>query len=388
MSDWRIPLSHLDYGPEEEVAVRRVIKSGWLSMGPEVESFEREFAQFLGVQFAIAVSSGTAALHLAYLALGLGPGDELVQSPINFVAAANLTVAIGATPVFADIISLNEPTIDPAEIERRLTPQTKAVLVMHYGGYPCRMSEISAICKDHRLALIEDACHAVGARYAGMPQEVSNGKMAGTIGDIGCFSFFSNKNLAIGEGGMVVTNRADLAERVRKLRSHGMTSLTWDRHRDHTTSYDVTTNGYNYRLDEIRGALGRVQLQKLERNNAWRKKLVETYRYKLSSLEGWTITFNEYEGDTACHLMVVVAPTEAERTAAVSHLKEMRIQTSMHYPFIPSFSAFRDSGTFDAKGLTRSISFAQRAMTLPLSSGMTVAQTVEVGGALLQAPPA
>lgn len=182
----------------------------------------------------------------------------------------------------------------------------------------------------------------------------------------------------------MVTNRADLAETVRKLRSHGMTSLTWDRHRGHAASYDVITNGYNYRLDEIRAALGRVQLQKLERNNAWRRKLVETYRGKLKGMRDWVTIFDDYDGDTACHLMVAVAPTEGERDVAASHLKQLRIQTSMHYPFIPSFSAFRDSRAPDSRDLTRSISFAQRAMTLPLYSKMTVDQVVDVAAALLQ----
>src|SRR5581483_1184036 len=165
LSNWRIPLSDLSYGPEEEAAVLRVLRSRWLSMGPEVPASEQEIASFLGARHAFAVANGTAALHLAYLALGLGPGDQIIQPAIHFVAAANMTVGVGAIPVFADVISLEEPTLDPAEIERLLTPRTRAVVVMHYGGQPCRMAEIRALCERHGLALIEDACHAVGGRY-------------------------------------------------------------------------------------------------------------------------------------------------------------------------------------------------------------------------------
>ena len=261
---------------------------------------------------------------------------------------------------------------------------------MHYGGYPCRMEEISALCRRYGVALIEDACHAVGARYQGFQEKAPQGKMAGTIGDLGCFSFFSNKNLAIGEGGMVVTNSGELAKRVRLLRSHGMSSLTWDRHRGHASSYDVLTHGYNYRLDEIRAALGRVQLQKLERNNAWRRELVKLYRERLGALEDWTIPFSEYGGDSAYHLMVAVAPNQEERTRVATLLREAQIQTSMHYPLVPAFAAFRDgrapaSATPDAvTDLDQSIAFAQHALTLPLSSSMTVRQVEEVSAVMLE----
>ena len=375
MSDWRIPLSDLDYGPEEETAVLRVLKSKWLSMGPEVQVFEKEFAEYVGTKYAFGVSNGTAALHLCYLAIGLGPGDEIIQPAINFVAVANMTVAVGSTPVFADICGVDEPTIDPADLERRITSQTKAVVVMHYGGYLCRMAEIKEICERHGLFLIEDACHAVGARYIDPQERHPHNKMAGDIGDIAAFSFFSNKNLATGEGGMVVTNRDDLAERVRLLRSHGMTTLTWDRHKGHASSYDVTLNGYNYRFDELRAALGRCQLVKLKKNNERRRALVSAYRQNLSTLPDWVIPFNSYRGDSAYHLMVAVAPTEEIRLQTVQNLAKQRIQTSLHYPFLPGFSAFKN---FQTKGLARSVSFASRVITLPLFPTLTLSDVEEI----------
>ncbi len=375
MSDWRIPLSDLDYGEEEKEALLRVLAGKWLSMGPEVQTFEREFAGFLGVKHALAVANGTAALHLAYLALGLGPGDEVIQPAINFVAAANMTAAVGATPVFADILGLDEPTIDPREVERQITPRTKAVVAMHYGGCLCRMGDISALCRRHGLALVEDACHAVGARHLDPAEPTLHDRMAGALGDVASFSFFSNKNLATGEGGMVTTDRDDLAERLRLLRSHGMTTLTWERHKGHASSYEVVANGFNYRLDELHAALGRAQLAKLSHNNQRRRRLLALYAEHLKPLAGWIIPFADNGGDTSGHLMVAVAPTTEMRTRVAQKLRESRVQTSMHYPCICDFKAFA-RGQAAAADLSRE--FTSRAMTLPLFPTMTEAQVKEV----------
>jgi dTDP-4-amino-4,6-dideoxygalactose transaminase len=375
MSEWRISLSDLDYGAEEEAAVLRVLRNRWLSMGPEVGAFEREFAALVGARHAFAVANGTAALHLALLALKVGPGDELIQPAINFVAAANMTAAVGATPVFADIICLDEPTIDPGEVERLLTPLTKAVVVMHYGGFLGRMAEITALCRAHNVAVIEDACHAVGGHYRGGGQRSSQRTMAGAMGDVGCFSFFSNKNLATGEGGMVVTTRDDLAERLRTLRSHGMTSLTWDRHRGHADTYDVMSHGYNYRLDELHAALGRAQLKKLARNNERRKCLAALYRQEMAGLDGWVVPFTDDPAGSVYHLMVAVAPNPESRDRGRAALKAEGIQTSMHYPCVPDFTAFTG---FCHSHVPKSRLFAQRALTLPLYPGLSDCQVREV----------
>jgi dTDP-4-amino-4,6-dideoxygalactose transaminase len=363
LADWRVPLSDLDYGSEEADAVQRVIASKWLSMGPEVQAFEQEFAAMQEAGRALAVSSATAGLHLALLALGVGPDDEVIQPALNFVAAANMTVAVGATPVFADICSLDEPTIDPSEVERLISPRTKAVVVMHYGGSLCRMAELTELCAARGIAIVEDACHAVGAAYHDVRNRWPNGIMAGSIGDISAFSFFSNKNIASGEGGMVVTNRADLADRVRLLRSHGMTTLTWDRHKGHAASYDVVDPGYNYRLDELHAALGRAQLAKLERNNQRRRNLLASYRKAVQSLGGWTMPFADTTEYSSGHLMVIVAPDPEIKQRAVDALRRSGIQTSMHYPCIADFTGFAGRSSEDLK-LTRQ--FTRRAITLPL----------------------
>lgn len=279
---WTIPLSTPWFGAEEANAAQRVLASNWLSMGEETQAFEEEFAHHLGVRHALACSSGTAALHLGLLALGIGPDSQVIQPAVNFVAAANMTLACGAQPLFADIIALDEPTIAPDGIAAWLdriaasgTGGPHALILMHYGGYACRLDEILPLCRARGVAVIEDACHAPGARYH---SNTGITRSLGTLGDIGCFSFFSNKNLATGEGGMVVTDRDDLADILRRLRSHGMTTLTWDRHHGHAATYDVTAPGYNYRIDELRSAIGREQLRKLEAGNQHRRTLVRAYR--------------------------------------------------------------------------------------------------------------
>jgi dTDP-4-amino-4,6-dideoxygalactose transaminase len=266
---WTIPLADLDYGPEEDAAVLAVLHSKWLTMGGVTQAFEAEFAAHHHSPHAIAVSNATQALHLALLALDIGPGDEVIVPSLSFVATANCVLYTGAEVRFADILSPLEPTIDPACVEALITPRTKAVICMHYGGYPCRLPDLLDVCQRHGLHLVEDAAHSPGAWL--------DGRALGTWGAIGCFSFFSNKNLSTGEGGMLLTADPDLAARLRLLRSHGMTSLTWDRHHGHAYSYDVVALGYNDRIDEIRSALGRVQLAKLPANNARRLELTRLY---------------------------------------------------------------------------------------------------------------
>jgi len=267
---WKIPLSDIDFTAEESNAVLKVIESGWLTMGAVTQQFEQEFADYAGAKHAIAVANGTAALHLACVVAGIGPGDEVILPSLTFVATANAVRYTGATPVFADIESEKTLNISPDSIEANINERSRAIIVVHYGGYSCDMPAIMDIANKHGLVVIEDAAHAIGSSL--------EKRMLGTWGQTGCFSFFSNKNMTTGEGGMIVTDNADLAERLRRLRSHGMTSVTWDRHKGHAWSYDVVDLGYNYRLDEIRSALGRVQLSKLDAYNSRRRELTSLSR--------------------------------------------------------------------------------------------------------------
>lgn len=375
MTDWRVPLSVLDYGVEEADAAQRVIASKWLSMGPEVLAFESEFAAMQSARHAYAVSSATAALHLAIHAVGIGPGDEVIQPAINFVASANMTLLEGGIPVFADICSLAEPTIDPQQVARLITPRTKAVIPMHYGGNLARMSELVELCQRHGLALIEDSCHAVGAAYHDALGRSPDGRLAGSIGDLGTFSFYANKNLACGEGGMLVTNRDDFAERIQMMRSHGMTRSSWERHHGRAGSYDIALPGFNYRLDELHAAIGRAQLGKLAAGNERRRQLLARYRDGLRGAERWLMVFADSVQYSSGHLMVAVADSTQMRTKAIQALREAGIQTSMHYPSILEFSGFRGRFT---QTLELTHQFATRAITLPLHPGLAVEHVDEI----------
>ena len=358
--DWRVPLADLDYGDEEERAVQQVLHSRWLTMGSVTQQFENEFAESLGARYAFGVSNATAALHLACLALDIQPADEVIAPALTFVATTNAVLYAGADVRFADISNSCDLNISPEEIEKQITPHTRAIMVMHYGGFPCRMSAILDIAKSHSLAVIEDAAHAPGASL--------DGRALGTWGDIGCFSFFSNKNLATGEGGMLVTNREDLAEKVRVLRSHGMTSLTWDRHHGHAYTYDVVALGYNYRIDEIRSALGLEQLHKLAKNNARRKVITEKYWAGLAAADV-ELPFQNTLGVPAYHIFPLLLPPDVDRQRFIDLMRGNGIQTSIHYPPIHKFSYYCQRYPGISLPVTESV--ASREVTLPLYPGMS-----------------
>jgi dTDP-4-amino-4,6-dideoxygalactose transaminase len=362
--NWQVPLADLDYNEDEEQAVLKVLRSRWLTMGEVTQHFEEEFAAMTGSRYALAVSNATVALHLACLALDIGPGDEVIVPSLTFVATANAVLYTGAQVRFADILGPEEPNIDPSEIDRLVTPRTKAVIVMHYGGYPCRMPEILERAKKYNLRVIEDAAHSPGG---------SLGKLSlGAWGDIGCFSFFSNKNLSTGEGGMLTTNDEALAHKLRLKRSHGMTSLTWDRHQGHAYSYDVVDLGYNYRMDEIHAALGIVQLHKLARNNARRKEISQQYWQAFQDSElglpfhNWA---KQEEVHSACHIFPIVLPEDIQRKSFIDKMRAYGIQTSIHYPPIHQFKYYKQ--IYPNIRLAHTEAFAAHEVTLPLYPGMT-----------------
>jgi dTDP-4-amino-4,6-dideoxygalactose transaminase len=372
---WAVPLADVLVDDELRSVVDEVVDSGWWSMGPKVEEFEAAFAEFTGTKHALAVANGTAALHLALLAAGCGPGDEVILPSLNFVAAANAIGHTGAAPVFCDIVGPDDLNLDPADLEAALTPATKAVLVLHYGGFPCDIAAVRAFAEERGLIVIEDAAHAPGASWHGEP--------CGSLGRVGCFSFFSNKNLPVGEGGMIVTDDDDLAAGLRLLRSHGMTTLTWERHRGHAASYDVVARGFNYRLDELRAAIGLYQLRRLPEENARRRELTERYRERLHDVNGISIPFGERDEDTlaAHHLAVALLPA-GRRDEVRAALADRRIQTSVHYPPIHLFSYYEELGS--RRPLPRTEEVAERVVTLPLYGHMTDEQSDLVIDALLE----
>ena len=376
-SRWRVPLSDVPIDEELRSAVSETVDSGWWSMGPRVAEFEGAFAEFIGVQSALAVANGTAALHLALLAIGCGPGDEVVLPSLNFVAAANTIAHTGATPVFCDVVGEDDLNLDPADVAAALSPRTKAIVVLHYGGYPCDMGAVRELAADRGIDVVEDAAHAPGASW--------RGERCGALGRIACFSFFSNKNLPVGEGGMIVTDDEELATRVRLLRSHGMTTLTWDRHRGHAGGYDVLAQGFNYRLDEIRAAMGLVQLRRLPAETEARAGIAASYRSALDGRDGVSMPFADLEQGTvsAHHLAVALLPAGSDRDAVRAALGEERIQTSVHYPPIHLFTHYREAGA--RRPLPRTEEVASRLLTLPLYGAMEAAQVDLVTDALLEA---
>jgi dTDP-4-amino-4,6-dideoxygalactose transaminase len=331
-------------------------------MGPRIEELEAAFAAYTGASHALAVANGTAALHLICQAADLGPGDEVVVPSLTFVATVNAVAYTGATPVFADVVSLTEPWLSAAAVESAITPRTRAVMSMAYGGHAGETEELRDLCAARGLTLLEDAAHAVGSRL--------RGRHVGTFGRAAAFSLFSNKNLAVGEGGLVVTDDDDLAARVKLLRSHGMTTLSWDRHRGHASGYDVVALGFNYRMDEPRAALAARRLARLDADNSARRELDARYR-RLLGETGIACALEPTDGlESAHHLFTIVLDEGADRDAFRAVLQERGIQTSLHYPPVHRFAIYADSGA-DAP-LTDA--YAARTVTLPMYAHMTEAQ--------------
>ena len=373
MNNLHVPLADIDLGTEEIEVVADVLRSRWLSMGPITAEFERCFAEYIGVKYAFAVTNCTAALHLAHLALGAGPGDKIICPSLTFVATANAIRYTGATPVFADITSVDDLNNAPDDIEARIDASTKGICVLHYGGYPCNMERITDIAKRHKLYVVEDAAHAPGAATWITEDATARGaqvlRKCGSLGDIGCFSFFSNKNMATGEGGMLTTDNDVLAEKIKLLRAHGMTSLTWDREQGHSFSYDVVALGYNYRIDEIRSAIGLTQLRKLESNNQRRAEATHVYRERLQDIDGISIPFMHTKSISSYHIFPIVLQEGSARQSFMHFMREKGIQTSIHYPPVHTFSHYKSSCQPGSLPITEEV--ATRIVTLPLYPGIT-----------------
>lgn len=366
--EWKIPLSNLNYDEQEEQAVLDVLRSRWLTMGSLTQIFEEEFAAFTGARHAIAVSNATEALHLACLVNDIGPGTEVIVPSLTFVATANAVLYTGADVRFADILGPSELNISPESIETKITRRTRAILVVHYSGFPSHMDEILKIADRRGLTIIEDAAHSSGAWL--------NGSHLGTIGDIGCFSFYSNKNLSTGEGGMITTNNDEIAARLKILRSHGMTNMTWDRYKGHGYSYDVVDLGYNYRIDEIRSALGRVQLRKVLTGNARRRAITHQYWHAFEDL-GLDLPFKGLDDGVvvrpAYHIMPILIPPSVDRDAFMDAMRARQVQTSIHYPPIHNFTHYRQKYP-ESFPLPITEDIAAREVTLPLYPSMTDSQ--------------
>jgi perosamine synthetase len=312
---------------EDKKAVSDALKSRWLTGGPKASEFEKLFAEYIGVKHAIAVNSCTAALHLAMRVLNIKTGDEVIVPDLTFAATANAPIFCGAKPIFADI---DEKTfnISIEDIMNKITPNTKAIIPVHYGGQACDMQEIQEIAEDHKLHIVEDCAHSLGAEY--------KGKKTGNLGTMGCFSFYPTKIITTLEGGMITINDNHLAQKSRILREHGMTKTAFDRESDATWYYDVVDLGYNYRLNELQAALGISQLKRVEEGIKKRIRIAHYYSKKLSmpALKG---IIPPYEAPDRSHIfhLYVVKMQENEigitRDRLFRELLNNQIETSVHY---------------------------------------------------------
>jgi dTDP-4-amino-4,6-dideoxygalactose transaminase len=362
MSDWRVPLTDIAMPEQDVEAVLDCLRSGWLTMGPRTKAFEEALARYVGAPHAATVSSGTAALHLACQAAGLGPGDEVIVPAFTFVASASAVRYVGAEPVLCDVRDARDFNIDPEDVALRITPHTRAVMAVHFCGYPAEIFALRELCDEHGLLLIEDCAQAIGAHVD------DAGRQVGTVGELGCFSFFSKKQLCVGEGGMVCTADETLDERVRLLRSHALTSSTWDRHRGHDPAYDVVDIGFNFRLDEPRAALGLSRLTRLDDDIATRRAIVRAYRERLADVAGIELAFDEQAVERSSHFAFPVLLKDRQtRDRFRDELRANGIQTTW-YPALHSFTGYRRYAP--AQGLARASEVADRHCALPLSATM------------------
>jgi dTDP-4-amino-4,6-dideoxygalactose transaminase len=349
-------------GAEEKAALSEVVDSGWITMGERVRAFELAFARLHQAEDSVAVGSCTAALHLILHALEIGPGDEVLVPSMTFVATANCVLYVGATPVFVDIESVDVPLMSIKDAEAKCTSRTMAVILMHYAGYLADRDAWQAFARRKGLFLIEDAAHAPGRVEVG------------SYGIAAAFSFYGNKNMTTAEGGAVIASDRALLETIRQMRGHGMTTGTFQRLTSRTPNYDVTMLGFNYRMDELRAAVGLVQLRKLRNWNDTRSRLAELYRQLIAEhCPSVSVPFAESRISTH-HIMPVLLPDAAMRSAIIDQLRDREIQTTIHYQPVHCLSFFqrRCPNTH----LPRTEDFAQRELTLPLHPQMQT-QSVE-----------
>jgi dTDP-4-amino-4,6-dideoxygalactose transaminase len=371
--DYKIPLFDLNFDEKEEEAVLATLRSKWISTGPRTAQLEDRFCELLEAPYALGLANCTVALHLGLLLLGIQPGDEVIVPALTFVATVNAVRYVGAVPVFCDIKGIEDLTIDPDLLEGLITPKTKAIVVMHFAGFPSDMDKVMAIARRHDLRVMEDACHGPLSEY--------HGKKLGTIGDVGCFSFFSNKNISTGEGGLLVTGQEEYYRRGKLLRSHGMTSLSYERSKGHSTSYDVVELGYNYRIDDIHAAIALVQIEKLQADLIQRQKIRQRYQQNLSAIPRLAVPFACNQEFVSNYIFPVVLKdsTAAFRDEVRESLHAAGIQTSVHYPAANRFAIYRQ---YDRRNLPNTEYVTDNEITLPMYARLSMDQVDTIAGEL------
>jgi UDP-4-amino-4,6-dideoxy-N-acetyl-beta-L-altrosamine transaminase len=351
---------------EDEIAeVVDTLRSGWITTGPKVKRFEAAFAEYVGAKHAVAVNSCTAALHIALTAAGIGPGDEVITSPLTFCSTANVVVHLGGTPVFADIgPDLN---IDPDEIVRRITPRTRALVPVHFSGQPCRMDEILSVAHQNELVIVEDAAHAAGAKY--------RDQMVGNIGDVTAFSFYAIKNMTTGEGGMITTDDDALAEQMRLLTLHGISRDAWKRYTSEGSwYYEVTCPGYKDNMTDIQAALGIHQLDKLERFLEVRAEYARMYDDAFAQIPEIQAPVVQDGVRHAWHLYVIQLDVERltlDRAQFIEALRARNVGTSVHFIPVHLHPYYRERYGYKRGDLPNAERAYDRILSLPLYPRMS-----------------
>jgi dTDP-4-amino-4,6-dideoxygalactose transaminase len=355
-------------GESEYNEVLDTLKSGWIGTGPKTIRFEEEFAAYVGARRAIAVNSCTAALHLSLVVCGIGEGDEVITTPLTFAATANVIVHQRARPIFADI-DPNTLNIDPREVQEAITPRTKAILPVHFGGLACPMDELNAIADSNGLRIIEDAAHAVATRY--------KGKMIGNLGNLTCFSFYANKNLTTAEGGMITTEDDSEADYLEIYRLHGLSRDAWKRYRSRQLMLsDAIYPGYKYNLTDIQASLGIHQLRRQEEFIAIRERYAQMYDAAFADLPGIRRQPRPVDPDNrhALHLYVLILDPEqylVDRNQIVAALLAENIGAAIHYRALHTHPYYRDRFGFHTADYPHAASIGNNIFTLPLSPGMS-----------------
>lgn len=362
---------------EEEIsAVLEVLRSGWLTTGPRVKEFEASFARFTGAAHAVAFGSCTAALHLALAAIGLKEDDEVIVPTMTFASSGEVVLYFKARPVLVDC-QKGSFHVDPEQIEKAITSRTRAILPVHFAGYPCDMDAILSIARQHGLKVIEDAAHALPSRY--------KSKMVGTLGDITCFSFYATKTLTTGEGGMATTENAELAERMRILSLHGISKDAWKRYTaEGTWRYDILETGYKYNLTDLQAALGLAQLAKCDAMRERRAAIAKRYSEALSPLEAYEVPCEPEQTQHAWHLYVLqvnAAALRIDRNHVIDELKMRGIGTSVHFIPLHMHTLYRQLGYTNGQFPNAEEKFS-RAISLPIYPGLTEPETDRVIEAL------
>ena len=359
---YKIPLFDLNYGQDEINAFKQCVDDNWISIGPKCAKFEETFAKMLGAKHAVSCDNCTNALFMSLMALGVGRGDEVLVPSLTFAATVNCVKYVGAKPVFVDVVSETDLHFNPNDAARKITSRTKAMIPMQYAGFPCDMDAIMSLAKKHGLYVVEDACHGPLSEY--------KGRKLGTIGDIGCFSFFSNKNISTGEGGMCVTDNPEIDKKLRLLRSHGMTTSSYQRAGGHSTKYDIVALGYNFRMDDIRANLGIAQLKKLPADLKKRAKVRAWYEELLKDIDV-IVPFAGCEGFSSNYVFPICLKKGdgTYRDQVRDRIHAAGVQTSFHYPPVHQFSIYK---RYKAK-LPVTERVGERLITLPMYAKLTKA---------------